>query len=49
MTLPVVVRLEGTNVERGRKILQEANYDFIVADDMADAAQKVVTAAKGGV
>ncbi len=44
-----VVRLEGTNVEQGRKILQEANYDFIVAKDMADAAQKVVAAAKGGV
>lgn len=47
--LSVVVRLEGTNVEQGRKILQEANYDFIVAKDMADAAQKVVAAAKGGV
>ena len=46
--LPVVVRLEGTNVERGRKILEEADFDFIVAKDMADAAQKVVAAAKGG-
>jgi len=47
--LPVVVRLEGTNVEQGSKILQDADFDFIVANDMADAAQKVVAAAKGGV
>ncbi|MEM7585502.1 MAG: ADP-forming succinate--CoA ligase subunit beta [Acidobacteriota bacterium] len=48
--LPVVVRLEGTNVERGREILQEADFDFLVAQHMADAAEKVVTAAaeKGG-
>ena len=45
--LPVVVRLEGTNVEQGRKILEEADFDFIVANDMADEAQKVVAAAKG--
>jgi succinyl-CoA synthetase beta subunit len=47
--LPVVVRLEGTNVEQGRKILQDADFDFIVANDMADAARKVVAATKGGV
>ncbi len=46
--LPVVVRLEGTNVEQGRKILQEADFDFIVAEQMADAAEKVVAAARGG-
>ena len=46
--LPVVVRLEGTNVEEGRRILQEADFSFLVADDMADAAKKVVAAAKGG-
>ena len=45
--LPVVVRLEGTNVELGRQILQDAEFDFIVADQMADAAEKVVQAAKG--
>ena len=45
--VPVVVRLEGTNVDIGRKILQDAEYDFIVADQMADAAEKVVAAAKG--
>ena len=48
VTLPVVVRLEGTNVEEGRRILQEADFDFIVAGEMAEAAQKVVAAAKGG-
>lgn len=43
--LPVVVRLEGTNVERGREILEEADFDFLVAKHMADAAEKVVAAA----
>ncbi len=46
--VPVVVRLEGTNVEQGRQILHDAEFEFIVADGMADAAEKVVTAAKGG-
>ncbi len=45
--LPVVVRLEGTNVERGREILEEADFDFLVAQHMADAAEKVVAAAAG--
>jgi succinyl-CoA synthetase beta subunit len=45
--LPVVVRLEGTNVEEGRRILREAPFPFIVADQMADAAEKVVAAARG--
>jgi len=45
--MPVVVRLEGTNVEIGRQVLQEADFDFIIADQMADAAEKVVAAAKG--
>jgi succinyl-CoA synthetase beta subunit len=45
--VPVVVRLEGTNVEEGRRILQEAAFDFIVAEHMASAAEKVVAAAKG--
>ena len=43
--LPVVVRLEGTNVERGREILQGSSFDFLVADGMDDAAQKVVAVA----
>jgi succinyl-CoA synthetase beta subunit len=46
--LPVVVRLEGTNVEEGRRILAEAPFPFIVAKDMADAGEKVVASAKGG-
>ncbi len=48
VTMPVVVRLEGTNVEEGRKVLREADFDFIVADHMADAAEKVVAAVGGG-
>ena len=47
MAVPLVVRLEGTNVEIGRQILQDADYDFIVADQMGDAAEKVVVAARG--
>jgi len=43
--LPVVVRLEGTNVELGRQILQDAAFEFVVATDMDDAAKKVVAAA----
>ena len=39
--VPVVVRLDGTNVEEGRRILAESTLDFVVADSMADAAEKV--------
>ncbi|MEM1245057.1 MAG: ADP-forming succinate--CoA ligase subunit beta [Acidobacteriota bacterium] len=45
--VPVVVRLEGTNVEEGRRVLHEADFDFIVAEHMADAAEKAVGAAGG--
>jgi succinyl-CoA synthetase beta subunit len=45
--IPVVVRLEGTNVELGQKILQESGLRFTVANGMKDAAEKVVTQAKG--
>ena len=45
--VPVVVRLEGTNVERGREILRESGLSFLVADGMKDAAEKVVAAAAG--
>jgi succinyl-CoA synthetase beta subunit len=45
--LPIVLRLEGTNVEEGRKILQNSGLNFIVAQTMKDAAEKVVAAAKG--
>ena len=43
---PIVVRLEGTNVEDGRRILRDSGLNFTVADGMADAAQKVVALAK---
>jgi len=42
IAIPVVVRMEGTNVELGRKILQESGLNFTVADGMKDAAEKVV-------
>jgi succinyl-CoA synthetase beta subunit len=45
--LPVVLRLEGTNVEEGRRILQESGLNFVIAQTMKDAADKVVAAAKG--
>ena len=45
--LPIVLRLEGTNVEQGREILKASGLNFIVAETMADAAEKVVAAAKG--
>ncbi|MGE5207125.1 MAG: ADP-forming succinate--CoA ligase subunit beta [Chlamydiota bacterium] len=44
--LPIVLRLEGTNVEKGREILQQSGINFIVADTMKDAAEKVVAAAR---
>ena len=43
--LPIVLRLEGTNVEQGREILKESGFNFIVAETMKDAAEKVVAAA----
>jgi succinyl-CoA synthetase beta subunit len=42
--VPVVVRLEGTNVEQGQEILRTSGLNFIVADGMKDAAEKVVAA-----
>jgi succinyl-CoA synthetase beta subunit len=45
--VPVVLRLEGTNVEQGREILKSSGLNFIVGETMQDAAQKVVAAAKG--
>ena len=45
--LPVVLRLEGTNVEKGREILQNSGFNFVVAETMKDAAEKVVAAAGG--
>ena len=43
--VPVVVRLEGTNVEKGRELLKESGFDIITASDLADAAKKAVDAA----
>jgi succinyl-CoA synthetase beta subunit len=44
--LPIVLRLEGTNVEAGRQILKESGLNFTVAETMKDGAEKVVAAAK---
>ena len=44
--LPIVLRLEGTNVEAGREILHQSGLNFIVAENMKDAAEKVVAAAR---
>lgn len=44
LNVPLVVRLEGTNVDQGKKILAESGLDIVSADDLADAAQKVTTA-----
>ena len=48
LRVPLVVRLEGTNVELGKKMLAESGLDIVAAADMADGAKKVVAAAKGG-
>jgi succinyl-CoA synthetase beta subunit len=48
LQVPLVVRLEGTNVELGKKILGESGLNVIPADDLDDAAQKIVKAVKGG-
>jgi len=45
--VPIVVRLEGTNVEQGKTILAESSLTITTADDLADAANKVVAAVKG--
>ena len=47
LELPLVVRLEGTNVEQGKKMLAESGLAITPADDMQDAAQKAVAAAGG--
>ena len=47
LKLPVVLRLEGTNVEQGREILRKSGLNFIVAETMRDAAEKVVKSASG--
>jgi succinyl-CoA synthetase beta subunit len=47
LAVPLVVRLAGTNVELGKKILAESGLDIVAADDLDDAAEKVVKAVKG--
>jgi succinyl-CoA synthetase beta subunit len=47
LTLPLVVRMEGTNVDRGRQILKESGLKLEAASDMGDAARKAVAAARG--
>ncbi len=47
LMVPLVVRLEGTNVELGKKIINESGLNVISADDLDDAAQKIVAAVKG--
>jgi len=46
LTVPIVVRMEGTNVKQGREILRKSGLNFTVAADMKDAAEKVVARAK---
>ena len=45
--VPVILRLEGTNVEEGRQILKESGLNFIIGQTMKDAAEKAVAAARG--
>jgi succinyl-CoA synthetase beta subunit len=47
LKVPLVVRLEGTNVELGKQILRESGLNVIPADDLEDAARKIVAAVKG--
>lgn len=46
VNVPLVVRMEGTNVEQGRKFLEESKLNIIIANDLAEAAQKVVQSIK---
>ncbi len=47
LSVPLVVRLEGTNVEVGKEIIAASGLDIIAGDDLGDAAQKIVSAVKG--
>jgi succinyl-CoA synthetase beta subunit len=47
LRVPLVVRLEGTNVNEGKDILSKSNLNVTAADDLDDAAQKIVKALKG--
>jgi succinyl-CoA synthetase beta subunit len=47
LQVPLVVRLEGTNVEEGKAIIRNSGLNVIAADDLEDAARKIVKAVKG--
>jgi succinyl-CoA synthetase beta subunit len=47
LKVPLVVRLEGTNVELGKEIIRNSGLNVIAGDNLADAAQKIVKAVKG--
>jgi succinyl-CoA synthetase beta subunit len=47
LSVPLVVRLEGTNVEQGKEILAKSGLKITSANDLADAAQKITAAVKG--
>jgi succinyl-CoA synthetase beta subunit len=47
LKVPLVVRLEGTNVDKGKAILRESGFNVVAADDLDDAAQKIVKAVSG--
>ena len=49
VNLPVIIRLEGTNAKKAGELLNNSPLDFLVADSLSDAAEKAVTAAKGGI
>jgi succinyl-CoA synthetase beta subunit len=48
LKVPLVVRLEGTNVDAGKQIIRESGLNVLPADNLDDAAQKIVKAVKGG-
>ncbi len=47
LKVPLVVRLEGTNVELGKQIIRDSGLNVIAADDLDDAAKKIAAAVKG--
>ena len=47
LKVPLVIRLEGTNVDLGKKIIAESGLNVVSADDLDDAAQKIVKAVRG--
>ena len=47
LKVPLVVRLEGTNVDRGKEIINTSGLNVIAAENLSDAAEKIVKAVKG--